>query len=42
MSIYPAIFGLIGVILMAFYPIDNKMMKRIEEDLAMRRQKSNV
>jgi len=38
MSIYPAIAGMIGVLLMVFYPIDNKMMKQIEADLTARRQ----
>lgn len=38
MSIYPAIAGMIGVILMAFYPLNNKMMLKIEEDLSARRQ----
>jgi GPH family glycoside/pentoside/hexuronide:cation symporter len=37
MSIYPAIFGFIGVILMFFYPLTNKMMSNIEEDLTVRR-----
>jgi len=38
MSFYPAIFGIIGVILMAFYPLNNKMMIKIETDLTLRRQ----
>ena len=38
LSIYPAIFGLIGVILMLFYPLTNKMMTQIEQDLVHRRQ----
>jgi Na+/melibiose symporter-like transporter len=29
---------MIGVILMAFYPLNNKMMLKIEEDLSARRQ----
>jgi GPH family glycoside/pentoside/hexuronide:cation symporter len=37
MSIYPAIFGFIGVILMFFYPLNNKMMAQIEGDLTARR-----
>ena len=37
MSIYPSIFGFIGVILMLFYPLNNKMMTKIEEDLTARR-----
>jgi Na+/melibiose symporter-like transporter len=38
MSIYPSIAGTIGVLLMVFYPLNNKMMAKIEEDLAARRQ----
>jgi GPH family glycoside/pentoside/hexuronide:cation symporter len=38
MSFYPAVFGLIGVILMFFYPLTNKMMIKIEQDLTLRRQ----
>lgn len=38
MSFYPAFFGIIGVILMLFYPLTNKMMIKIEEDLTLRRQ----
>lgn len=38
MSIYPAIAGIIGVVLMVFYPLTNKMMIKIEEDLTARRQ----
>lgn len=37
MTIYPAIFGIIGGILMLFYPLTNKMMEKIEEDLSLRR-----
>jgi Na+/melibiose symporter-like transporter len=40
MSFYPAVFGLIGVILMFFYPLTNKMMIKIEEDLTLRRQEA--
>ena len=36
-SILPAIFGLLGGALMFFYPLTNKMMIKIEEDLAARR-----
>ncbi len=42
MSIYPAIFGLIGVILMFFYPLNNEMMTKIEEDLTARRKDADV
>jgi GPH family glycoside/pentoside/hexuronide:cation symporter len=37
MSVYPAIFGFIGVALMMFYPLTNKMMFKIEQDLIERR-----
>jgi glycoside/pentoside/hexuronide:cation symporter, GPH family len=37
MSLYPAIFGIIGGALMLLYPLSNKMMSQIEEDLASRR-----
>jgi glycoside/pentoside/hexuronide:cation symporter, GPH family len=37
MSIYPAVIGIIGGILMIFYPLTNKMMIKIEEDLTARR-----
>ena len=38
MSFYPAIFGIIGGLLMLFYPLTNKMMINIEEELNARRQ----
>lgn len=37
MSIYPAIAGLIGGLLMIMYPLNNKMMEKIEVELAARR-----
>ncbi len=37
MSIYPAIFGIIGGAMMFFYPLTNKMMIKIEEELTRRR-----
>ncbi len=37
LSVYPAILGVLGGVLMAFYPLTNKMMVRIEEDLTARR-----
>lgn len=37
MSFYPAIFGFIGVAIMMFYPLTNKMMVKIEQDLIARR-----
>jgi GPH family glycoside/pentoside/hexuronide:cation symporter len=36
-TIYPAIFGIIGGLLMIFYPLTNKMMIEIEQDLIARR-----
>jgi glycoside/pentoside/hexuronide:cation symporter, GPH family len=36
MSFYPAIFGFIAGLLMIFYPLKDKMMVRIEEDLLAR------
>jgi len=39
MSFYPAIFGVIGGSLMFFYPLTNKTMIKIEEDLTERRMK---
>ena len=38
MSIFPAIAGIIGVALMVFYPLNNKMMVQIEKDLTARRK----
>ena len=38
LSVYPSIFGFIGAILMFFYPLNNKMMIKIEEDLTARRK----
>ncbi|MFZ1289342.1 MAG: MFS transporter [Melioribacteraceae bacterium] len=37
MSIYPAVFGIIGAGLMFFYPLTNKMMLKIEYDLFTRK-----
>jgi len=37
MSFYPAVFGLIGGLIMFFYPLSDKMMVTIEEDLTSRR-----
>jgi GPH family glycoside/pentoside/hexuronide:cation symporter len=42
-SIYPAIFALIGVAAMLFYPLSDKRMLEIETDLIERRkQEGNV
>jgi GPH family glycoside/pentoside/hexuronide:cation symporter len=38
MSIYPAIFGIIGSLLVIFYPLTNEIMIKIEEDLTARHQ----
>ena len=37
MSVYPAVFGVIGVVMMLFYPLNNKMMTKIETELNIRR-----
>jgi len=37
MSGYPAIFGILGGLLIIFYPLTNKFMIKIEEDLVSRR-----
>jgi GPH family glycoside/pentoside/hexuronide:cation symporter len=36
MSLYPAVFGVIGGLVMLFYPLNDKMMVTIEEDLTAR------
>lgn len=41
MSVYPAIFGIIGVVLMLFYPLTNKRMVEIEAELTERRKQDN-
>jgi GPH family glycoside/pentoside/hexuronide:cation symporter len=38
MSIFPAVAGIIGVAFMVFYPLNNTMMVKIEEDLTARRK----
>ena len=40
MSFYPAVFGIIGGLVMAFYPLKNSLMLKIEEDLIKRRAES--
>jgi len=37
MSFYPAVFGIIGGLIMYFYPLNDKMMVAMEEDLISRR-----
>ena len=38
MSLYPALFGAVGVALMLFYPLNNRVMFQIEGDLRERRE----
>jgi GPH family glycoside/pentoside/hexuronide:cation symporter len=38
MSFYPAVFGVIGGLVMIYYPLKNKALLKIEEDLIARRQ----
>ena len=40
MSFYPAIFGVIGGLVMIFYPLKSSVMIKIEEDLTARRAES--
>jgi glycoside/pentoside/hexuronide:cation symporter, GPH family len=42
MSIYPAVIGVIGGLVMIFYPLTNKMMVNIEEDLTARRTTADI
>lgn len=37
MSIFPSLFGLVGVVLMLFYPLNEKVMGDVERELAARR-----
>lgn len=37
MSLYPAAFGAAGAVLMLFYPLTNRMMVQIEQELKLRR-----
>jgi glycoside/pentoside/hexuronide:cation symporter, GPH family len=39
MSFYPAVFGIAGGVIMLFYPLTNKVMVTIEEELTTRRNK---
>jgi GPH family glycoside/pentoside/hexuronide:cation symporter len=41
MSFYPAVFAIIGMVIMWFYPLTNKMMIKIEEELNAQRQTSS-
>ena len=38
MSIYPAVFAIIGAVIMWFYPLSNAMMVTIEQELTARRK----
>jgi GPH family glycoside/pentoside/hexuronide:cation symporter len=40
LSVFPAIFGIAGGLLMVRYPLTNKMMVKIEEDLTARRREA--
>jgi GPH family glycoside/pentoside/hexuronide:cation symporter len=40
MSLYPAAFGVLGVALMLFYPLTNRVMAQIEQELRLRRATS--
>lgn len=41
MSFYPAIFGIIGGVVMIFYPLKNQFLLKIEADLVERRKESS-
>ncbi len=38
MSFYPAVFGIVGGLVMLFYPLKNKVLLQIEMDLTARRK----
>lgn len=40
MSVYPAIFAIIGMVLMFFYPLKKHMMMQVETELVQRRKKA--
>jgi glycoside/pentoside/hexuronide:cation symporter, GPH family len=42
MSVFPATLGIVGSIIMFFYPLTNTMMVKIEEDLTARRVDENT
>jgi GPH family glycoside/pentoside/hexuronide:cation symporter len=42
MSYLPALFGIVGVVLMLFYPLNNTVMATIEKELASRRGTGDV
>ena len=37
MSVFPSLFGVVGVVLMSFYPLGEKVMSQVEGELAARR-----
>jgi GPH family glycoside/pentoside/hexuronide:cation symporter len=41
MTVYPAIFAMIGMVLMFFYPLKKHMMMQVETELIARRQQHN-
>ena len=38
MTVYPAIFAIVGMVLMFFYPLGKKEMEQVEMDLIERRR----
>jgi Na+/melibiose symporter-like transporter len=40
MSVYPAIFAIIGMVLMFFYPLRKQMMAQVETELLERRKQA--
>jgi len=40
MSVYPAIFAIIGMVLMFFYPLKKHMMMQVETELVERRKQA--
>jgi len=37
MSVFPSLFGVVGVVLMSFYPLSDKLLGQVERELAARR-----
>ena len=42
MTVFPAIFALLGAVVMMFYPLDKETIRRIETDLNERRRQAGV
>ena len=40
MSVYPAIFAMIGMVLMFFYPLKKHLMMQVETELVARRKQT--